>query len=73
MLHSIDQVQLLHGVAQALEAGKLFHINLNDQKGPRYDQDFRAGLAFEAHTAGGPGKLADMNLWAGFSLVPTVA
>lgn len=32
-----------HGVAQALEAGKLFHIDLNDQKGPRFDQDLRFG------------------------------
>ena len=32
-----------HVVAQALEAGKLFHIDLNDQKGPRYDQDLRFG------------------------------
>jgi xylose isomerase len=30
-----------HGVAQALDAGKLFHIDLNDQKPGRYDQDFR--------------------------------
>jgi xylose isomerase len=30
-----------HGVAQALEAGKLFHIDLNDQRPGRYDQDFR--------------------------------
>ena len=30
-----------HGVGQALEAGKLFHIDLNDQKPGRYDQDFR--------------------------------
>lgn len=30
-----------HGIAQALEAGKLFHIDLNDQKGPRFDQDLR--------------------------------
>jgi len=28
-----------HGIAQALWAGKLFHIDLNGQKGPRYDQD----------------------------------
>jgi len=28
-------------VAQALEAGKLFHIDLNDQIMGRYDQDFR--------------------------------
>ncbi len=32
-----------HGVAQALEAGKLFHIDLNDQRFGRYDQDFRFG------------------------------
>ena len=30
-------------VAQAIEAGKLFHIDLNDQKPGRYDQDFRFG------------------------------
>jgi xylose isomerase len=30
-----------HGIAQALEAGKLFHIDLNDQKPGRYDQDLR--------------------------------
>jgi xylose isomerase len=30
-------------VAQALWAGKLFHIDLNDQKPGRYDQDFRFG------------------------------
>ncbi len=32
-----------HAVAQALEAGKLFHIDLNGQKPGRYDQDFRFG------------------------------
>jgi xylose isomerase len=32
-----------HVAAQALEAGKLFHIDLNDQKGPRFDQDLRFG------------------------------
>jgi xylose isomerase len=32
-----------HSVAQALEAGKLFHIDLNDQAFGRYDQDFRFG------------------------------
>jgi xylose isomerase len=31
------------GVAQALDAGKLFHIDLNDQKPGRFDQDFRFG------------------------------
>ncbi len=34
-------LNFVHVVAQALEAGKLFHIDLNDQKGPRYDQDLR--------------------------------
>lgn len=32
-----------HGVAQAIDAGKLFHIDLNAQKIGRYDQDFRFG------------------------------
>ncbi len=32
-----------HAVAQAIEAGKLFHIDLNDQAFGRYDQDFRFG------------------------------
>ncbi len=32
-----------HGVAQALEAGKLFHIDLNGQKAGRFDQDLRFG------------------------------
>jgi len=32
-----------HVVAQAIEAGKLFHIDLNDQKGPRFDKDLRFG------------------------------
>jgi xylose isomerase len=36
-------LNFVHGVAQAIEAGKLFHIDLNDQKGPRYDQDLRFG------------------------------
>jgi xylose isomerase len=30
-----------HAVAQAMEAGKLFHIDLNGQKPGRYDQDLR--------------------------------
>ncbi|MBN1265919.1 MAG: xylose isomerase [Anaerolineales bacterium] len=33
-----------HGVAQALDAGKLFHIDLNDQAFGRYDQDFRFAM-----------------------------
>jgi len=36
-------LNFVHAVAQALDAGKLFHIDLNDQKGPRYDQDLRFG------------------------------
>jgi len=32
-----------HGVAQALEAGKLFHIDLNGQLPGRFDQDLRFG------------------------------
>ena len=32
-----------HAIAQALEAGKLFHIDLNDQKPGRFDQDLRFG------------------------------
>jgi len=32
-----------HVVAQAIEAEKLFHIDLNDQKGARFDQDLRFG------------------------------
>jgi xylose isomerase len=32
-----------HAVGQALEAGKLFHIDLNDQKPGRFDQDLRFG------------------------------
>ncbi len=37
-------LNFLHGVAQAWEAGKLFHIDLNDQAPGRYDQDFRFGM-----------------------------
>ena len=36
-------LDFVHGVAQALEAGKLFHIDLNSQKPGRYDQDHRFG------------------------------
>ena len=32
-----------HVVAQAIDAGKLFHIDLNDQKFGRFDQDLRFG------------------------------
>lgn len=37
-------LNFVHGVAQAWEAGKLFHIDLNDQAPGRYDQDFRFGM-----------------------------
>ncbi len=36
-------LNFLHGVAQAWDSGKLFHIDLNDQAPGRYDQDFRFG------------------------------
>ena len=36
-------LNFLHAVAQAWDAGKLFHIDLNDQNFARYDQDFRFG------------------------------
>ncbi|MER5562830.1 xylose isomerase [Streptomyces sp. NPDC002506] len=32
-----------HGIAQALWAGKLFHVDLNGQSGIKYDQDLRFG------------------------------
>jgi xylose isomerase len=32
-----------HAITQALWHGKLFHIDLNGQHGPRYDQDLRFG------------------------------
>jgi xylose isomerase len=36
-------LSMTHGVAQAMEADKLFHIDLNGQKIGRYDQDLRFG------------------------------
>jgi xylose isomerase len=38
-------LNMMHAVAQAWEAGKLFHIDLNDQVPGRYDQDLRFGSA----------------------------
>src|SRR6185436_14793809 len=38
-------LNMTHSVAQAWEAGKLFHIDLNDQIPGRYDQDLRFGSA----------------------------
>lgn len=34
-------LSVVHGIAQALWAGKLFHIDLNGQHGVKYDQDLR--------------------------------
>ena len=53
-----------HGVAQALEAGKLFHIDLNAQKPGRFDQDLR----FASEDAKGAFflvKLLEDNEWPG--------
>jgi xylose isomerase len=38
-------LNMTHAVAQAWEAGKLYHIDLNDQVPGRYDQDLRFGSA----------------------------
>jgi xylose isomerase len=40
---TIAGLDFSHGVAQAIDAGKLFHIDLNAQKPGRYDQDHRFG------------------------------
>jgi xylose isomerase len=42
-------LNFVHQVAAALEMGKLFHIDLNDQEFGRYDQDFRFGSANLKH------------------------
>jgi len=42
-------LNFVHQVAAALEAEKLFHIDLNDQEFGRYDQDFRFGSANLKH------------------------
>ncbi len=36
-------LNFVHGIAQALWQGKLFHIDLNGQHGPKYDQDLVFG------------------------------
>jgi xylose isomerase len=38
-------LNMTHAVAQAWEAGKLFHVDLNDQTPGRFDQDLRFGSA----------------------------
>ena len=40
---TMSGLSFVHGVAQAMEAGKLFHIDLNAQRIGRYDQDLRFG------------------------------
>jgi xylose isomerase len=40
---TMSGLSMAHAVGQALEAGKLFHIDLNAQKIGRYDQDLRFG------------------------------
>ncbi|MEV4714422.1 xylose isomerase [Micromonospora sp. NPDC049374] len=60
-------LNFVHGIAQALWQGKLFHIDLNGQRGVKYDQDLVFGhgdllnafalvdLLENGGTAGGPG------------------
>jgi xylose isomerase len=42
-------LNFVHHVGQAIEMGKLFHIDLNDQEFGRYDQDFRFGAVNLKH------------------------
>jgi len=42
-------LNFVHQVAAALEQGKLFHIDLNDQEFGRFDQDYRFGSANLKH------------------------
>ena len=53
-----------HAVAQALEAGKLFHIDLNAQKPGRFDQDLRFGSE-DPKAAFFLVKLLEDSKWAG--------
>ncbi|HEY9375672.1 MAG TPA: xylose isomerase [Jiangellaceae bacterium] len=39
----MSNLNFAHGIAQALWAGKLFHIDLNGQRGPKFDQDLVFG------------------------------
>jgi len=39
----MSNLNMVHGVAQALWHGKLFHIDLNGQNGPKFDQDLIFG------------------------------
>ncbi len=42
-------LNFVHAVASALAAGKLFHVDLNDQEFGRYDQDYRFGAVNLKH------------------------
>jgi xylose isomerase len=42
-------LNFVHQVAAAIEQGKLFHIDLNDQEFGRFDQDYRFGSANLKH------------------------
>ncbi len=39
----MSNLNVVHGIAQALWQGKLFHIDLNGQHGPKFDQDLTFG------------------------------
>jgi xylose isomerase len=41
----MSNLNFVHGIAQALWQGKLFHIDLNGQHGPKFDQDLVFGSA----------------------------
>ncbi len=43
-LEHMAGLNFMHAVAQAWDAGKLFHIDLNDQNYVRFDQDWRFGM-----------------------------
>jgi len=58
-------LNFVHAVGAALAAGKLFHIDLNDQEFGRYDQDFRFGSANLKH-AFFLVKLLEDNAYRGF-------
>ena len=63
----MSNLNYTHGLAQALWQGKLFHIDLNGQRGPKYDQDlvfghgdllsafFTVDLLENGSPGGGPG------------------
>jgi len=53
-----------HAVAQAIESGKLFHIDLNGQKPGRFDQDLRFGSE-DPKAAFFLVKLLEDSQWAG--------